>query len=280
MTPNINPLKNYFRTPALHLKLPSGGKHWPAGTLDMPPTNEIPVLPMTAIDEITYRTPDALFNGSAIVSVIQSCCPHIKNAWAAPSMDITAILIAIRLASFGNDLEIGSTCPNCQTEGDYTMELQEAMNKLQTPDFDTPVRHGDLEIYFRPVMYQTQNQLNIKQFEQQRAIIQVRNSDLAEEEQAKMLNSALQEITKLTVDVLSANISAVRTPGALVSEPEFIREFVQNCDRNLFNQIRDHAVALREHGEIPPLNVKCSNCEHEYQQPIVLDATSFFETAS
>lgn len=280
MTPSTNPLKNYFRTPALHLKLPSGGKHWPVGTLDMPPTGEIPVLPMTAIDEITYRTPDALFNGSAIVSVIQSCCPNIKNAWAAPSMDITAILIAIRLASFGNDLEISSTCPKCQTEGDYTMELQEAMNQLRTPDFDTPIRHGDLEIYFRPMVYQKQNEINLKQFEQQRAIVQIRSSDLAEEEQSKLLNSALQEITKLTVDVLAANIAAIRTPAALVSEPEYIREFVQNCDRKLFGEIRDHAITVREQGEIPPLNVRCSNCEHEYQQPIILDATSFFDNAS
>jgi hypothetical protein len=280
MSPTANPLKNYFRTPALHLKLPSGGKHWPPGALDMPPTNEIPVLPMTAIDEITYRTPDALFNGSAIVSVIQSCCPHIKNAWGAPSMDITAVLIAIRLASFGNDLEISSTCPNCQTEGDYTMELQEAMNQLRTPDFDTPISHGDLEIYFRPIAYKVQNEINLKQFEQQRTIVQVRNSDLSDEEQSKRLNVALQEITKLTVDVLAANITAIRTPTALVSEPEFIREFVGNCDRNLFNQIRDHAVSIREQSEIPPLNVKCANCEHEYQQPIMLDATNFFDSAS
>lgn len=280
MTPNVNPLKSYFRTPALHLKLPSGGKHWPLGSLDMPPTNEIPVLPMTAIDEITYRTPDALFNGSAIVSVIQSCCPNIKNAWAAPSMDITAVLIAIRLASFGNDLEISSTCPNCQTVSDYTTELQDAMNQLRTPDFDTPIRHGDLEIYFRPVSYKVQNEINIKQFEQQRTIVQVRNSDMPEEEQSKILNTALQEITKLTVDILASNIAAIRTPTALVSESEFIREFVANCDRNIFGEIRDHAVAIREQSEIPPLNVKCSNCEHEYQQPIVLDATNFFDNAS
>jgi hypothetical protein len=280
MTPNANPLKNYFRTPAMHLRLPSGGKHWPPGSLDLPPTGEIPVLPMTAIDEITYRTPDALFNGSALVSVIQSCCPNIKNAWAAPSIDITALLIAIRLASFGNDLEISSTCPSCQTASDYTMELQDAMSKLSTPNFDDPIKHGDLEIYFRPVVYQTQNQINIKQYEQQRAIVQIRSSELPEEEQANMLNSALQQITKLTVDVLSANIAAIRTPQALVNEPEFIREFVENCDRKLFTQIRDHAVKLREQSEIPPLSVKCNNCEYEYKQPIVLDATSFFEAAS
>jgi hypothetical protein len=87
-----NPLQQYFRQPAIHIKLPSNGEFYPNGSLDMPPTGEIPVYPMTAIDEITYRTPDALFNGQAVVSVIQSCIPNIKDAWASPATDVNAIL--------------------------------------------------------------------------------------------------------------------------------------------------------------------------------------------
>ena len=80
-----NPLKGYFRRPSIYIKLPSGGNYWPQGMLEMPENGELPVYPMTAIDEITYRTPDALFNGQALVDVIQSCIPAIKNAWAIPS---------------------------------------------------------------------------------------------------------------------------------------------------------------------------------------------------
>jgi len=280
MTQNANPLKNYFRTAALHLKLPTGGKHWPTGTIDIPPTGEIPVLPMTAIDEIAYRTPDALFNGSAVVNVIQSCCPSIKNAWGAPSIDVTAILMAIRLASFGDEMSLGSTCPNCSTEGEYTLSLQEAMARLQIPAYDQPVNHGDLEIYFRPVLYQSQNQINIKKFEQQRIIMQVRSSELPAEEQNRVLSGALKEITKLTIEILTANIAAIRTPTALVTESEHIEEFVRNCDRKLYNRIRDHAMQLRQDSEIPPLSVTCDNCQHQYSQPVVLDPTSFFESAS
>ena len=152
--------------------------------------------------------------------------------------------------------------------------------RLDPPNFDQPIVYSDLQIYFRPISYQKQNEINLKQFEQQRTIVQVRNSELPEAEQTKLLDQALKEITKLTVDVLVANISAIRTPNALVSEPEFIQEFIENCDRKLFALIRDHAVSMREKSDLPPLNVKCSNCEHEYQQPIMLDATNFFEPAS
>ena len=56
MTSN-NPLSQYFRQPAIYIKLPSQGSYYPPGALEMPENGEIPVFPMTAIDEITYRTP-------------------------------------------------------------------------------------------------------------------------------------------------------------------------------------------------------------------------------
>ena len=49
---NTNPLKQYFRRPAIYIKLPSEGKYYPEGTIDLPDNKELPVYPMTAIDEI------------------------------------------------------------------------------------------------------------------------------------------------------------------------------------------------------------------------------------
>jgi hypothetical protein len=114
MTPN-NPLRQYFRQPAIYIRLPSGGEFYPPGTLDMPPNQELPVLPMTAVDEITYRTPDALFNGSAMVNVIQSCVPNIRDAWAIPAMDVDSILVGIRVASYGHSYGIDQSMPWVQT---------------------------------------------------------------------------------------------------------------------------------------------------------------------
>jgi hypothetical protein len=40
-----NPLKNFFRQPIIYVKLPSGGNFYPAGSINMPPNQEIPGLP-------------------------------------------------------------------------------------------------------------------------------------------------------------------------------------------------------------------------------------------
>jgi hypothetical protein len=280
MNQNANPLQQFFRQPAIYLRLPSGGQYWPPGSLDMPPNNEIPVLPMTAIDEITYRTPDALFNGTAVVNVIQSCCPNIKDAWKAPGTDLNAILIAIRIASYGSNMELETTCPKCEAKSDYTLNLTSVLDAMPKPDFSESIKRGDLEVYFRPIDYQSQNQINTLQFDQQRILQMIPNADIPEEQKMQSLNTALLEITKITVKAIKDSIASIRTPQALVSDSDFIEEFLNNCDRQLFNQIRDQAVQLRENSEIKPMKLTCTECDNEYEQGISLDEARFFEPAS
>jgi hypothetical protein len=235
---------------------------------------------MTAIDEITYRTPDALFNGSAVVNVIQSCIPSIKDAWAAPGADINSILVSIRIASFGHDMEINSACPACNNIDEYTIDLRVVLNGLQMPDYTTPLQEGDLEIAFQPMNYRDQNGVNLNQFEQQRMIQSITESDMSEEKKLEMLNKSLQKITELTVSALKWNIASIRTPQALVTEPAHIEEFLRNTDRKLFIKIRDLIIEKRSVSEFKPVKIKCNACSHEYEQTVTLDQTSFFGQAS
>jgi len=280
MTQSSNPLKQFFRQPALYVKLPSGGQYWPKGSLEMPPNQELPVLPMTAIDEITYRTPDALFNGSAVVSVIESCIPAVKDAWGAPSIDISAMLMAIRIASFGSEMTVESTCPACKKSEEYVSDLHGLMANIRTPDFAETIKHGDLEIFFRPVSYKEISALNTRQFDQQRVVTMLPDADMPEAEKIKLLDKAMQEIAELTLQAIKFSINGIRTPAAFVTEPGFIDEFLKNCDRKLFNEIKDAAVHLRESSENEPMKITCTNCQHEYSQTVVLDASNFFDLAS
>lgn len=280
MSQNSNPLKQYFRQPSIYVQLPSKGTYWPEGSLVPTPNGELPVMPMTAIDEITYRTPDALFNGQAVVSVIQSCMPNVKDAWNAPVIDINAILVAIRIASYGHELEINTGCPNCNHQEEYSLDLRTVLDQLGAPDFSKTVKHGDLEITFQPITYKRQHEANQEQFAEQRAVATIPSSDLSDEEKMVALNGALKRITEMTISALKWSIGSIRTPQAIVTEPEFIEEFLNNCDRGLFTQIRDRVVELRIVSELRPLKIKCSNCTHEYEQSFTLDMASFFETAS
>ena len=275
-----NPLSQYFRQPSIYIKLPSGGQNYPAGSIVMPANKELPVYPMTAIDEITYRTPDALFNGQSTITVIQSCVPDIKDAWVIPSIDLDTILIAIRIASYGHEMDFGTTCPKCQETSERSIDLRNLLDSMRAPDYSQSVRNGDLEIYFRPLSYKDLNDNSQLQYEQQKLLQVIPDSTVNEQEKIEALNRAFRQLTDITIRSLANSITAIRTPQALVNEPKHIEDFLKNCERNLFNQIRDHVLKLREQSELQPLKLKCTGCNFEYEQSLTLDMASFFEHAS
>lgn len=281
MSQKANPLKQFFRQPAIYLRLPTEGKYWPDYALTMPENKELPVYPMTAIDEITYRTPDALFNGQAVVNVIQSCVPSVRDAWAIPGIDLNAILIGVRIASYGHNMEISTKCPECETESDFTVDLRMVLDQIKLPDYETPIRDGDLEISICPISYKFQNEINLKQFDQQRLIQQIQlDPNLTDEQKVEELNKALHQITELTIETLKYSISGIRARGTLVTETEFIAEFLENCDRKIYQRIRDRIVELRTSSEIKPFDIECPNCGHKHQQTLTLDQAAFFGAAS
>lgn len=281
MPQNANPLKQFFRQPAIYLSLPSQGNYWPEGTLDMPQNGELPVYPMTAIDEITYRTPDALFNGQAVVNVIQSCVPAVKDGWAVPGIDLNAILIGVRIASYGHEMEITTKCPNCETESDFSVDLRMVLDQVHQPDYETPIQQGDLEITICPISYKHQNAINLRQYDQQRLIQQIQiDPNLTDEQKVEELNKALHQITELTIETLKYSISSIRAKGTLVTETEFISEFLTNCDRKIYQEIRDRIIKLRTDSELKPFKITCPECDHKFEQTLTLDQAAFFGVAS
>lgn len=274
-----NPLKQYFRQPAIYIKLPSHGKGYPANALIEEASGEYGVLPMTAMDEITYRTPDALFNGSAVVSVIQSCMPNIKDAWSMPSTDIDVVLIAIRIASYGHELDISTKCPQCATQADYAVDLRTALENIEATRYHQPLEIGDLKIVFKPMTYRQINENNMAQFEDQKMLSQIDSLD-GDQAKAQQLGDILRRITAMTTQALANNIRSVHTPDAQVSEANFIFEWLQNCDVTLFARIRDHILQIKQQSEIKPARLRCTNCQHEYEQTYTLDMSNFFGGAS
>ena len=150
----VNPLKKFYRQPKLYISLPSSGNYYPVGALIPTETNQYPVYAMTAKDEITMKTPDALLNGQSTVDLIQSCIPNITNAWVVPSIDIDALLIAIRIASYSENIDVELTLPNTTITKTYTADLRPSLDKLYQATFDPLIQiSDDMVIFIKPLTY-------------------------------------------------------------------------------------------------------------------------------
>jgi hypothetical protein len=275
-----NPLSGYFRQPAIYITLPSGGKYWPKDTIEIPETGELPVYPMTAIDEITYRTPDALFNGDAVVRVVQSCIPAIKNAWGMPACDIDSILTGIRIASYGHEMDIDTTCPNCNASSTFSLDLRQVVDSLVAPDYKSTVGVGDLEIHFKPLNYKQLTQNNLSQFQEQKTVAVLEDAEIDELEKLERLTEAFKKVSVMGLQAVAQTIHYIKTPETNVAEPQHIAEFLQQCDKSVFNRIRDHVLSINDAAKLKPLNIVCDECGHKWQQPFTLDMSDFFVLGS
>jgi len=273
---NNNPLKQYFRRPAIYLKLPSEGKFYPENAIDLPENKELPVYPMTAIDEITSKTPDSLYSGLAISEIIKSCVPNIKDPWSIPTIDLDAILIAIIAATNGNMLDIESTCPSCTETSSYNVNLIGLLSKIIVNGYRDNVALDEMTISFKPITYKSYNKLNLTQFELEKNVRKM-NELTSDEERIQYSKEMMKQLNDLTMLLVSESIDNITTPSFVVNEKEYILDFLQNCDRNSFVKLKEHTIKLREDAQLKPLPVKCIHCEHEYNQTIALNVSDFFE---
>jgi T4 bacteriophage base plate protein len=272
-----NPLAKHFRQPAIYIGLTSGGKFWKEGSLELPVTGKIPVLPMTTRDEITLRTPDALINGTSVVEVIQSCCPNIKNAWDMPSVDVDSTLIAIRIASYGPTMPIESKCPHCEEEHEYDIELSHILDNIRMPDYSKPVALENLEIYLKPMNYLNVSKSGEIGLEEERLIQTLANSELSEEEKNSRYEEHLKRMIDLSINnITNCTLKITTSEGETVTDPAFIKEYYSNAEAGVLRQIQ---AKLKEYSDvvgIKPLETECSNCNKNFDINIQFDYSSFF----
>jgi hypothetical protein len=278
--PPKNPLSKYFRQPEIYMKLPSGGNFWESG-LDLPVTGEIPVYPMTARDEITLRTPDALMNGTSIVEVIHSCCPSITDAWKMPSIDVDAVMIGIRIASYGADMNMDTDCPKCKAENRHSVDLRIILSNIVAPDYSAKMTVDDLKIKLQPQAFFGVNRQNIVNFEEQKIMESLNNANLSPEDKAAQISRSLNTLVDLSVDAAVYSTAYIEmSDGTMVNDRNFIKEFYNNSDGNVLREVQAALAKIGSEMAIKPQPVACQECSSEYQIPLEFDYANFFAAGS
>ncbi len=275
-----NPLSNYFRQPKMYLRLPSHGKFYPEGSLDVSAIDEYPVYAMTAKDELLFKTPDALMNGQATVSVIKSCIPAIKDPWKMPSLDLDACLVAIRIATYGENMDVTATCPSCNTVNDLIMNLVNFLDGISQFQYQDTLEVGPLTVKIRPYSYQELSKTAIKTLEQQKIFAIVNDDSMSDEAKLEKFGASFLKLTEMTVDVIAGCIDSISTPEGTVSDQAMIKDFIENATSEIFNTINDHVNKMKDSMKMQSQKVKCNNCSHEWEVSMEMDQTNFFGKGS
>jgi hypothetical protein len=234
---------------------------------------------MTTRDEITLKTPDALLNGQGVVSVIESCCPDVQDAWQMPSIDVDATLIAIRIASYGHQMDFDTTCPHCGSSNEHAIDLTRVLSNIQAPDYNTPLEVAGLKITLKPQPYFSANKTNMIAFEEQQLLRTLGDIEDDPESAKARFDQHLSKVIELNIGLLSTSTAAIITDdGTVVTDQQYISEFFNNADNRVIKAVQRRLKELSEEAGIKPVDVTCLNqeCQKEFPVSITFDYSSFF----
>lgn len=284
MNSPANPLSMFMRQPKIYIRLPSGGQYWTPGSLEMTESGEFPVYSMTAKDELMLKVPDALMNGQAIVDVIQHCIPNIKNAWNTPNIDLDVLLIAIRIATYGEIMTTPVKFGN-DLEMEYQLDLRVLMDTLMNQiSWDPVIPVADeLTVFVKPLTYKQVSSAALQTFETQK-IMQVVNDDkVSEEQKIKLFQESFKKLSDTTIETISNSIDRIDSSNGSTNDLNHIKEFVSNIDKDMFNIIEKHIKSLQESNTIKPMIVNVTDEMREngatgssVEIPITFDPSTFF----
>lgn len=284
MTENANPLGKYYRQPQVYIKLPSKGKYYSVDVYTPTETGEIPILPMTAKDELAFKTPDAMMNGQATVDVIKSCVPNMKNPWKMVNYDTDTVLLAIRIATYGETMDVTYVVPEINESQSTTVNLPamlEGVSNIDPQDYATT--KSGFKIKIDPLTYDKLSKIQVAQFEQQKIYSNVAESGLTEAQKSERFAESFRKMQNINVELLIDSIAEITTPdGQIVTDGKQIFDFIANCDTKITKEIEEVLGELRSQCSMKPLQIKATEEQIKkgvpatYEVPVTFDTANFF----
>jgi hypothetical protein len=273
-----NPLKQYFRQFKLFLKLPSGSTYYTPDAVQFTDNGEIGVLPMTGKDELILKNPDALLNGEALIEVIRSCVPGVKNPRVLLSNDIDALITAIRYATFDDSLETNLHCPACGHENTFKLDLQYALDNMEflEPEYVVNLDSG-VSVFVKPYAFPDLLKGLHAQFEQNKLTRAIDSDTISDEERSAIFGKAFKTMSATTYDLMLNSVVKVVNDvnNVNVSNKDHIKEFLFNIDNKSVERISKMIQDINQIGIKRSFVAKCEKCEHTWENEIDFNPVNF-----
>jgi|TARA_R110000851_G_scaffold87922_2_gene191690 hypothetical protein len=278
-------LQNHQRQPKLFVDLPSKGKWYTDSCLQDMQSTSVPVYGMNAMDEILFKTPDALFTGRATAEVIHSCIPTILDPWELVGYDIDFILISMRISTYGDDMPVTTNCPKCSTENQSRISLGKLLEGFDNYPLDFKFEEGGFEFNIRPITYKKTSEFSMQNYALQRELWQVQQIERTEAN-ALDLEKKLQDVyartSLLNLELAVSHIESIAKDGEIESDLEEVSNFIKTSDMAFYAKLKDKIFELTQKWNFPLFDVVCENeeCNHKYKTNLDIDYSNFFGVSS
>ena len=280
MNKEANPLAQFYRTATTSVKLPSRGKYYDDDVLTLNDDGEISIFPMTAQDEITLKNPDALLSGEAVTKVIKSCVPSVNKPKKLLSSDIDVLMIAVRVASYGDDATMDANCPKCEENNTFTLNLDTLLNHTDTlEDSYEVILDNNLTVYITPGRFEELVKQQKAAFQNTKLEQAIVNPDLTDEQRMKILSQVFEQVSKFNYQLVLESISKIvftNDEGLQeVTDRKQIGEWINNIEKADTDKIQEKIGEINKVGIEKTLTASCTKCEHVWDARIEFNPVNF-----
>ncbi len=278
----MSELQKYYRAPKLYVRIPSQGFFNP--DMEQSMSGELAVMAMTGRDETMAKNPDALLNGEAVTSMIKSCVPGITDPANIPITDIDTLLIAIKIATNGDEHEVAAKCPKCATESRGVVNLRNVLPtaKMLESEYTVKLDTG-VVVYLRPYTYAMQTEAALAAFDETKTLQSLQREKDINSESMSIYNKSFRRMAEMSVSLLARSILKVVTPeGTEVSNPEELFSFIQNIDSGSAKKLDEVLATINSLDISKDFEMKCvkESCNHVWATQVDFNPTDFFADGS
>lgn len=275
-----NPLTPFFRVPKLYVKLPSEYRYYNAQDIQLSVNGEVAVYPLTALDQLLLRTPDAMLNGESLLKVMKNCVPDIQDPKVLVEPDINMLLLAIKVATSGPNMSLDLPCPSCNHTNEYQIDLNSLLETATPTPHNDHIEYNDtLLIHVRPYNFNQRNLTLLNEITYSNAVKMIQeNADTTDPKKIEQASQSVDLMSRRTFNIIAQSITAITivSSGERVTQTEFINEFLSGITKDqsdvIINMIKD----LNQSGVDTNHAFQCVSCNHEWRQSIDFDPISFF----
>lgn len=269
----VNPLlEKLNRMPGITFRIPSRGLLYRDGELeDGVIDGEVVVYPLTTLDEIYLKSPDMLFQGSAIEKVFKKRIPQIKKPLELFSNDVDFLLTCLRKVSYGDFIQIRHKCTECVERVEQSNDGEDKFVETQT--FDIPLNHfisntkeicDDLE---KGLSFTTSNGYNVNlRPARMKEVLELYRQNNDDE------NISLEEVEQIFIRSLSSTIDDIDG----ITDKDLICEWLSALPRNIMEEFKGKIERVNKWGSEFTYTVSCGDCSAKQVISTVLNPLYFF----
>jgi hypothetical protein len=282
-----NPLLERFNVmPPETYQIPSFGALYTNGELDPEVVNgEILIYPMTMVDEITIRSPDMLFQGTAVESVFKRCIPQVLKPMEMLANDVDYLLTCLRVVTYGEFIELSWKCPKCVEDADGEVKTEHVrvpgeVGNLPEPENVIPSFMVSLLKFLNETKKLEVNSKDLVVVLPTKEVVNLRPSNFGDMLKLYQYDTTKMETPEELVDFMMEGIVSVIDSVNGIKDKNLISEWARLCEAPSIDYLQKKVHAANDWGNKYEYDFECKKCGNVNRGSVPLNPVQFFTTPS